>query len=90
MNERIKDFIGIFLFGLSILTIIEILFQIMINLCVFLFKAYIISLITNLNIFFTFEIFFVILSLLIGMAYVFWFLDYKKDKNGKQRKKRRY
>ena len=90
MNEKIKDFIQMSLFGLAIFTAILIVVQMFINIVYFFIDGLPPSLYFNLRFFIAFELFFVLLSLLIGLAYVFWFVEYKNKPNGKRISRRKY
>lgn len=90
MNEKLKDFFQMFLFGMVILTAILIVVQLFTNIIYFFKDGYPLNLYFNIRFFISFELFFVILSILIGLAYIFWFVEYKKRPNGQKTKRRRY
>ncbi len=90
MEHRKKDFKEVFLYTAIKSGIFVILSQLTINFLYFLFNAETIGLLTNLHFFITIEVFLLILSLMIAFVYTSWFIEYKKEDNGKERKIRKF
>jgi len=90
MKRRKKDFIEISLFTLVLSTILALLLQTIGNVVYYLLGFDIPTVEFNLKLLLSFEIILVFLSSLLGLIYVFWFFEYKKDPDGRERKTRRY
>lgn len=90
MKRRRKDFIEILLFGFVLSTVILTVAQIIGNILYYLFKSNFLSFEYNFKIFLSFDIILLILSLILGLIYVFWFFEYKKHPDGRERKTKRH
>lgn len=90
MSRRKKDFLELSSFLFVILSILLTLGQVIVNLGYRVFDTEFISFWSNLKIFLSFELFFLILSSAFGMIYIFWFFKYTIDEYGRERKVKRH
>lgn len=90
MEHKKKDFKEVFLYTIVKSGIFLVISQLIINFLYFLINAEPIKLSTNLYFFVTIEIFLLILSLMIAFVYTTWFMEYKKEENGRERKVRKF
>jgi len=77
--KRLKKFVEMFLFGLVPSSIVLFLMLLIVNIFRFLFLAKFISLVSNLKIFFSFELLIITLSLILASIYTFWFDSYREE-----------
>ena len=89
MKRRKKDFIEVSSFLFVTLSILLFVFQPIVNIVYFVFSAQFISFWTNFKLFLSFELFFVILSISLGLIYITWYFKYKIDSDGRERKIKR-
>lgn len=90
MKRRKRDFREITLFTFGISTLILVAIQSVVNIIYFLFNGKYLSAESNLKFIVSSEITISILSLIIGLIYVYWYFEYKKTTSGRERKKIRY
>lgn len=90
MKRRKNDFIEISLFSFVLSTLLVLLLQTIGNVAYYLLELEVLTVEFNLKLLLSFEIILVFLSSLLGLIYVFWFFECKKDPDGRERKTRRY
>lgn len=83
MGQKIKDFIQLSLFGFVIFTFILVILQVLTNFFTYVICGELILLEINLRFFVSFEVLNIIVSLLLGIIYVFSFKKYKKNEKKK-------